>query len=421
MKLLHILSAAACIVLTALAASGRQPMTLPYAAGNYRLYPVDSIRSLTPAPEGYRPFHIEHYGRHGSRWHLGDARYSYPVEVLEMARRNNALTPLGESTLAEIKEWKERSVKRDGELTQAGAEQHRGIARRMAVNFPEVFAPGTHVDARSTVVIRCILSMLNGVAELEKAYNDLYVTTDASYADMYYMNNFDSDTAKNNAVERVRPLLKQFQDTHRGNGEFASKLISDPSLIKDSVDVGLFNDNIFDIAVNSVSHGPQSALIDLFTEDEIDASWQRKNASWFIMTGNSRLTDNKAPLSQAPLLRNIIESADTAVASPLTSVNLRYGHDSCVLPLAVLMNINGYGREINDLEQLADQWNSAEIIPMAANIQLIFYRRDKSGNPDDILVKVLLNEREATLPLTQPAEGFYRWSDLRDYWSKKIN
>ncbi len=150
-----------------LGAAAKAPMVgFPEAAANYQAYPeASTLPALSAAPEGYVPFHIEHYGRHGSRWIIDEGRYQYPVDVLEMAQRRGVLTERGAEVLAELKGWREAVRGRDGELTELGAEQHRGIARRMARNFPTVFAPDTRLDARSTVVIRCILSMLNEVEE----------------------------------------------------------------------------------------------------------------------------------------------------------------------------------------------------------------------------------------------------------------
>ena len=56
---------------------------------------------------------------------------------------------------------------------------------------------------------------------------------------------------------------------------------------------------------------------------------------------------------------------------------------------------------------------------MAANIQLIFYR----SNPDDqdVWFKVLFNEDEATLPLPGDHAPYYRWSDFRSYYLKKLD
>ena len=39
---------------------------------------------------------------------------------------------------------------------------------------------------------------------------------------------------------------------------------------------------------------------------------------------------------------------------------------------------------------------------------------------EDILVKVLLNEHEAILPVTPVQGPYYRWSDLRAYYEKKL-
>ena len=56
---------------------------------------------------------------------------------------------------------------------------------------------------------------------------------------------------------------------------------------------------------------------------------------------------------------------------------------------------------------------------MGANIQLVFYRRN-TGNKD-VLVKVLLNENEATLPIKSNTAPYYKWSEVRQYYLDKIN
>lgn len=56
---------------------------------------------------------------------------------------------------------------------------------------------------------------------------------------------------------------------------------------------------------------------------------------------------------------------------------------------------------------------------MGANIQLIFYRHDYSDK--DVLVKVLLNENEARLPIKSNIEPYYKWSEVRNYYLSKIN
>ena len=88
-----------------------------------------------------------------------------------------------------------------GELTPLGAEQHKQIARRMYKRFPSVFKDSVWVDAKSTVVIRCILSMENELQELIRQNTRLKVRCDASAHDMYYMNLSDKKT---NVTKRNR-------------------------------------------------------------------------------------------------------------------------------------------------------------------------------------------------------------------------
>jgi hypothetical protein len=55
---------------------------------------------------------------------------------------------------------------------------------------------------------------------------------------------------------------------------------------------------------------------------------------------------------------------------------------------------------------------------MGANLQFIFYR---SGPKDkDVLLKVLLNEQEATLPIPTDCAPYYHWADFRSYCLEKL-
>ena len=53
---------------------------------------------------------------------------------------------------------------------------------------------------------------------------------------------------------------------------------------------------------------------------------------------------------------------------------------------------------------------------MATNLQFVFYRNQKK--PNDVLVKVLLNEDEATLPIKSDVAPYYHWKDFKDYCMK---
>ncbi|MCH5232705.1 MAG: histidine-type phosphatase [Muribaculaceae bacterium] len=396
------------------------------AGGNYYCYPwLDKNPPVqTPAPEGYEPFHLEHYGRHGSRWHIGDNNYDKPYILLKKAHEAGKLTPLGEEVFQVVCEVRDEFKKgRDGELSDKGAVQHQGIGRRMAENYPEIFNPNTNIDARSTIVIRSILSMFNGLNGIKTVVPEVKIKTDASNADMWYMNFHDSVIWANYA-KADSTIYRDFQKKHANKGEYLKKIFNDPLYAADSIGSSLFNP-LYALLVNTQSHYGQPWLTDsVFTIEEARERWMIRNANWFIQCGNSKLTDNRQPFSQANLLINIIESADTAINSANQSVNLRYGHDTIVMPLTCLLELNEFGNEINDLELLDEMgWHDYLAVPMGANIQIIFYRPDSKqvSSPEDVLIKVLLNEEEATLPLGRDSGPYYKWNDFKEYYLNKIN
>ncbi len=64
-------------------------------------------------------------------------------------------------------------------------------------------------------------------------------------------------------------------------------------------------------------------------------------------------------------------------------------------------------------------WADFKLSPMAANIQLVFYRSSPKDN--DVLFKVLVNENEARLPLRTDVAPYYHWRDFREYYLKKLD
>lgn len=387
-------------------------------SGNLRAYPYvdDEPPAQTPPPVGYTPFHLEHYGRHGSRWLIGGNDYLTPVKNLEKAEKAGKLTPLGQETLNALRDIEKSSHGRLGELSDKGALQHQAIGRRMARNYPELFADSSMVDAKATVVIRCILSMLNGLQGIREVAPGVNVKSDASYADMHFMN-YDDKPAwviKDRAEETV---LKDYRDKHKLKGEYLSRLVTDMQFARDSVEPGIMP-YLYWVLANTQGHSGQPWLLDkVFSADEAREAWRYDNGMWTLHCIDTPLTERRMPYTQRMLLKNIIESTDTALNSTRPSVNLRYGHDGILINFLTLIELEDLGKEFASIEEAeAAGLRSYDLIPMAGNIQLVFYR----NKDNDVLVKALLNEREMRLP-GEPVSGpYYRWSDLRDYYLKKI-
>ena len=332
-----------------------------YLAGsNYLDYDRQlSDKALTPSPKNYEPYYMSHYGRHGSRWLISDGNYSKPIATLKTAKEQGKLTPLGEKTLETIEAIYATANKRLGDLTTVGERQHHGIGKRMVKNFPEIFkTKNLKIDARSTTVNRCILSMIAECEELAAANPTAQIHNDVS------------------------ELMRQ----------------------------------LFHVACNMQSHDTDLELFSLFTQEEIYDQWRLKNVGWYLDYGASPVSGGKMPFSQLNLLKNIIATADTVTQ---TQATLRFGHEVCVMPLACLLELDNCGMAINNLDELDKYWRNYRIFPMGCNIQLIFYR-PKKGKTGEILVKALLNEREAYLPIKTNQWPYYSWKELRQYYLNKI-
>ncbi len=388
-------------------------------SGNLRAYPYAECEppAQTPVPEGYQPFHLEHYGRHGSRWLIGENDYLTPVRNLEKAERAGKLTPLGQETLDVLRNIERQSRGRLGELSDKGALQHQAIGKRMARNYPQLFSDSSQVDAKATVVIRCILSMLNGLQGIREVAPEVNIKSDASYADMHFMN-FDDKTAwpiKDRAMETT---LKEYQSKHSVPDAYLMRLVTDRQFALDSVAPGMMP-QLYWILANTQGHTGQPWILDkVFTTDEVREAWRGDNGMWTLHCIDSPLTERRMPYTQRKLLKNMIESTDTAMLSTRPSVNLRYGHDGILINFITLLEINDLGKEFSSIEEAeAAGVRSYDLIPMAGNIQLIFYR----NKDNDVLVKAMLNEEEVRLPAIPVSGPYYRWSDLRDYYLSKAN
>ena len=392
------------------------------SASNYCIYP-DSIQSrMTPPPPGKKPFYISHYGRHGSRYLSNRKGYDIPYDILCKIDSMGMLTALGQHVKQEIKAIIDDAEGRWGDLTGLGKLQHRGIARRMMENFPEVFSGNAFVDARSTVVNRCVLSMGAAVQQLLALNPRLQVTMQANRRDMFYMNHQDRKLRAAMQSDTIQNAFNAFKQPRQHNPRLMALLFTNPDSVLKVIDDAQLNYYILLTAlIQQNTHMNEVIdLIDLFAYEEIHQFWQMENAWWYFTYGPSPLNHSRQPYTQRYLLRQLIADADSCIHQPRRGAQLRFGHETVVLPLTCLLGINGFDAEIHDLELLEPSgWWACLVFPMASNIQFVFYRSDT--NDRDVIFKVLLNEQEAWLPVPTDIAPYYHWSDFRTYYLRKLD
>ncbi|MBR1490246.1 MAG: histidine-type phosphatase [Bacteroidales bacterium] len=407
------------LLLTAGAAAqtSRRALTrdLGRTGSNYFAYPGPSQQTLTPAPAGYEPFYISHYGRHGSRYMTDNKYYVQAIGKLDTAAQLGILTPKGADVLAKLRTGYADAKMRDGDLTKLGGRQHREIAHRMYDRFPEVLSLPLRVDAKSSTVGRCMISMFNFCQELQGLNPSLDIRMDASNHDMrYVVENHRVKPEKAPATEDYKHRLGVMWDKAHNPSRLMRTLFKDVRKAETFVDGPELMEALYNVA-EDLQNVPELelSLMDVFTKDELFDMWTCYNASWLIDCG---LVPGSTPsYLQQKEVRDSIESiADRVIREGKPGLTLRFSHDSSVLPLAYMMGLKEAMGARTDIEHLYKYISIDRLIPMAANIQLVFYR--KAGS-DDILVKFLLQENETSLPIPTDCAPYYHWQDVKRFWA----
>ncbi len=395
-------------------------------------------KKLSPVPKGFKPFYLSHYGRHGSRYLLDAPQYERPYTILKDAYDKGVLTDFGKTVLDRVELMMKDADGRLGDLTTKGMEQHKGITHRMMDNYPVLFGKHGYVVAKSTTSHRVLVSMLSGLSEIYRLRPDLKVSYDASEHDVVYLNREDGAVSSYKNNREKSAAVSKFNAEHTHPDRLMSVLFTDTAFIRHyemrtssrSTTTRIMDASstlytgLYDLAANMQSHDLGFNLDDVFTAQEWYDSFAQNNVYWYSVSGYSPLTGEMVPYGRCALLRNFIELADAAVAGGDVTVNLRYGHDTTLFPFLCLMDINDCNWSVGDLERLADRWVDYDIVHMASNIQWVFFR-NKDGK---ILVKFLLNEEEATIPIdcyTDPKGNsykyYYEWDAVRKYYQDKLD
>lgn len=389
------------------------------AGGVYFAYPVSESLNTAP-PKGYEPFYVSHYGRHGSRYLIGDNDYEWVLKLMRRAHRANALTPLGEDALNRIEQVWIEAESRGGDLSPLGVRQHKGIAERMFKSYPQAFKGDAKISARSTIVMRCAMSMDAFCERLKELNQSLDITREASNRYMRYLN-YHSEESSAFASERGpwREEYRKFEAAHTNADRLVASLFSDKKFVTRNVNPHEIMWGFYWLAVDMQDMETKVSFFDLFEPKELFDLWQAFNYRFYVCDSNYSGNNGMMLKNAYPLLRNIIDSADEAISKGGIAATLRFGHDGNLIPLAGVLQLKDCYASVENPYDFYKHFADFKIAPMAGNIQIVFFRNKK--NSDDIIVKFMLNERETSIPVTTDIFPFYHWNDVKAFYNDILN
>lgn len=153
--------------------------------------------------------------------------------------------------------------------------------------------------------------------------------------------------------------------------------------------------------------GDDLVIDDLFSETELFKFYEAINYGFFEWGAL-----NKERFK--PIVRSMVRMADEDLTADHPCVRLRFGHDTNLLGVLHMLDVEGLGVIPEDVNDLSKTWNCF-MTPMAANFEFVLY---KHKNNDDALVLPLLNGkivRIGVLPETSRVGDLYKWDELKAF------
>lgn len=372
-------------------------------------------KASTPAPKGYKPVYVSHYGRHGSRYAYTEKTYTLPLGMLREAAAQDNLTDFGRKQLDQMEAFWQKNQYKVGDLTTLGWQQHQYIAETMASSFPTAFGAGSRVDACSSASVRAILSMSSACDAFSRE----------TKASVYgHQGKLDIQATRPNegpnpfrykgaAVPFPYPETSEefFLRRFPNYNDVLARLFKDP-------EKGLGNRKAYDLffylymyvaGMASLPAEDRADIDGIFTPEEYATLWETDNYERFREYNTYRT-------SCSSIVDDIIAKADARLEAGETGADLRFGHDHVLMALLLIMNIEGFDTVPYRADDLV-YWFQTFRSCMATNLQFVFYT-SKKGEP---LVKLLFDGEEARFGSLEPCSGpYYRWSDLREYLKARV-
>jgi hypothetical protein len=394
--------------------------------------------AYTSPPAGYQPVFISYVGRHGARFLTKAGADLRVLETLQAAEKAHALTGTGKKVEAIAQHLQAAGQGNYENITLLGQEEQAAIGERMQYFHLNVFS-GRGVGVVTTWKVRTQQSadaFLNGLAGYkgEKRSERAPDSADARLR-FYDLSPAYARYKKGSLVKNCMDSLDKDGRTLVTTRRICYRLFT-AAYVKELVDTeepgtgrskGLsFADDLYDLYSiawsmsgemrNAGYPGDAEGLNVAFDRHDLEWMAFRSGAADFLQKGPGFDSVGIQVKVAAPLLADMINSLDKSVSQPDSSdAELRFTHAEAIAPLAALMGIQNASTSATSIYKYLDHWDAGKVIPLSANIQWVLY-----AGAGGYLVKVLLNEREATLPVATALWPYYRWDDLRAYYIQKL-
>lgn len=389
------------------------PMLTSYTAsqceGSLTPYPAE----INPAvfPDSLTPVFINHLGRHGARYPASSANCLALRRALERADSAGTITPAGRK----LRQLNDRvislSTDRWGALDSLGMAEQRAIATRMFYNFGEVFSGGT-VNAISSYSPRAMMSMYSFTHQLDRMDNHINFVTTTGRMNSPLMRFFDLDS-EFIEYKKQGPWLEKYEEYVSSHCPLTAidKVLGRNfpySSERERLQLALVE---YYVVAGCSAMSVSCNTTEFFTRDEYNALWSCFNLRQYLCRTATTVSSLPADIASELLTNFITTTEDFIEGNSPASVQLRFGHAETLMPLLSLLHLPGCYYLTNYFDTVGQHWRDFDVVPMAANLQMILFKAKGSGQ---YYLRVDLNEKPITLIPNNPSR-YIPWPQAREY------
>ncbi|MDE6291350.1 MAG: hypothetical protein K2M16_07445 [Muribaculaceae bacterium] len=379
-------------------------------------------------PDSLKPVYVAHVARHGARYISSAKKLENLQNAISKASAQGTLTKEGRRFDVLVKSVVEATGDQWGLLSQVGAEEERRLASDLYTLLPDLLRKA-RVNTIATYVPRVVMTMYEFNHSLAVKSSNISIsasegrefspllrcfTTDSAYA------SYRADGDWKHVSERLMDSIVSPEPARRILGNASA--LSDRQLKKLTLDM-------YDVLQSLTAFGLPAPTDEFMSEADYRACWEVDNLEHYLRNTITPLS-RYAGQATAPLLARIISDADAALGAHMEDAamkragispektesfdaNFYFGHAETLMPLLSLMRLPGCYSDSSDFATLYERWRDYDVVPLGANIDIIFLESPKGG----VYVALRHNSR-----FVAPMQGgmIVPWPDYKAYLTGMI-
>ncbi len=413
------------IVLSLPLFAAKKPSNLPsYLAGSMMPYDFSYTDSKSIWPDSLTPVYVARISRDCARYICSGNGLEKLQEAISKATAAGTLPKDGQRFNALLKSVEDNTGTQWGRLSEVGCREEVGLAKDLYTLLPDLMKKA-RVNSISTYVPRVVMTMYQFCHELTALSSDINITASEGKQYSYLLRCFTADS-----------LYSSYRD--KGNWSKVSEKLMDSIVSPEPArrilgNIPGFDDHkykkltleMYDVLQSLTAFGMPAPTDEFMSEADYHACWEVDNLEHYLRNTDTPLS-SLAGKASSPLLARIIADADASLGARLIDqtmkradmnqaeapvrydANFYFGHAETLMPLLSLMRVEGCYDDSGDFSTLSSRWKDYEIVPLGANIDIIFLQ-----SPSQRTYVALRHNGRFVAPMS--GSMIVPWSDYKSY------